>query len=696
MRAIQSDVSRAGCRPVPVAIYTRVSTINQVGGRFDSCESQASICREFLRKHADEGWYEAASFSDPAYSGGSMNRPGFQALKRQIEAGDIKVVLIFKLERVLRSTDEWTPLRAFLQKHGCRLVSPSEDLSDDTASGRLKNNLLVSVAEYERLNTAEKVRAKMLEQAKRGIWNTGQVPFGYDYNTDTQTLHPNPKETILVRRIFEQTAQLVSLTEIANSLNDEGHRTRVRIFKRRDGTRQNVGGKRFRSDLLRKIVRNPIYLGRVRLHGEEFAAKHTPLVTADLWERANAAVAKLLQPARSRLQQRDTNSHLLKGLALCGHCARALVPNASGKLGPDGKPYRYYTCGYTHKERDDSSCPVRHISADWLESTVVAYIGAVGRHPEVITEAIASSDLRCKGDRGSLRAQIADLDQALAKVNRRLHNCVEAIAAGGAEVLGDELRERASALRTEKQGLLVERERATQELLICEQDMIDVERITQAVGRFNEVLAKLAPEEQKDLVALCVDRVEVRVENSSSRRGASDGRRQLALRIKLHAARLVEGLEERVVVEHRRQARPIAVAKRMLTLDSRVAMGHPAEVLSPFREELGARRRPAPKTAVPEPVVAPNPMRRAVAWQRQLDRNPNLSRAQLARDSGASGPTMTRHLDLLKLTPEIQAFLLSLKTASELRKFSLNKMSALAHLKPDEQQRCIEMLKTKK
>jgi len=76
--------------------------------------------------------------------------------------------------------------RAFLQKHGCRLVSPSEDLSDDTASGRLKKNLLVSLAEYERLNTAEKVRAKMLEQAKCGIWNTGQVPFGYDNNTDTQ------------------------------------------------------------------------------------------------------------------------------------------------------------------------------------------------------------------------------------------------------------------------------------------------------------------------------------------------------------------------------------------------------------------------------------------------------------------------------------------------------------------------------
>jgi hypothetical protein len=131
---------------VPVAIYTRVSTANQVGGRFDSCESQSAVCRDFIAKHASDGWFEVACFSDPAYSGSSMNRPGIRALMRQIEAGEVKIVLIFKLERVLRSTDEWGPFRTFLQKHGCRLVSPTEDLSDETPSGRLKNNLLKGVA----------------------------------------------------------------------------------------------------------------------------------------------------------------------------------------------------------------------------------------------------------------------------------------------------------------------------------------------------------------------------------------------------------------------------------------------------------------------------------------------------------------------------------------------------------------------
>ena len=158
MQALRREANPVTSRSVPVAIYTRVSTVNQVGGRFDSCESQAAVCREYIAKHAAEGWHEVASFSDPAYSGGTMNRPGIHALKRRIEAGDVKVVLIFKLERVLRSTDEWSPFRAFLVQHSCRLVSTTEDLSDETPSGRLKNNLLVSVAEYERLNTADQVR----------------------------------------------------------------------------------------------------------------------------------------------------------------------------------------------------------------------------------------------------------------------------------------------------------------------------------------------------------------------------------------------------------------------------------------------------------------------------------------------------------------------------------------------------------
>jgi len=53
-------------------------------------------------------------------------------------------------------------------------------------------------------------------------------------------------------------AQLVSLTEIANTLNAEGLRTRSRIFNRRVGRKQNIGEKRFRSDIVRRLVTRPL------------------------------------------------------------------------------------------------------------------------------------------------------------------------------------------------------------------------------------------------------------------------------------------------------------------------------------------------------------------------------------------------------------------------------------------------------
>jgi hypothetical protein len=119
--------------------YTRVSTLHQVGGRFDACESQAAICRDTIKKRAHEGWTQFSCHTDAVYSGDSMNRTGLQALMRQIEAGEVKVVLIFKFEQLLRNTDGWAPFRSFLARPSCRLVSTSEDLSGQATSGRLRN-----------------------------------------------------------------------------------------------------------------------------------------------------------------------------------------------------------------------------------------------------------------------------------------------------------------------------------------------------------------------------------------------------------------------------------------------------------------------------------------------------------------------------------------------------------------------------
>ncbi len=689
MPAFPSNASlRARAHAIAVAIYTRVSTANQVGGRFDSCESQAAVCRDFIAKHASDGWFEVACFSDPAYSGGSLDRPGIRALMRQIEAGEIKVVVIFKLERVLRSTSEWAPFRAFLKAHDCQLVSVTEDISEATPSGRLKNNIVMSVNEYERDNTAEKIRIKLNEQAKRGFWTGGQVPFGYVYDDTLQGLSPHPTEAATLRRIFEMAASLTSLTAIANTLNEEGLRTRARIFNRRNGDKQNVGEKRFRSDIIRRLITRPLYAGRVRMNGHEYPGQHAALVTDELWERANAAIRPAAGPAPRRFRNRDKHFHLLKGVAFCGCCGRAMIPNASGKLDPDGKPYRYYTCGYAHKERTDAKCPVRHVSATALETAVVGFLGACSQHPDVLAETSTHAKSMRQTDRAPLRAKLTAIESELGKVGDQLRNCARVLILGQATALDDVLREQAEALNAEKQRLLVEREQVRAELTACEEGDINITRVSSALQKFRELLPSLSPNEQRDLVMLFLERVEVRPSSHPTRKAAA-GARFLELRLKLRVNRLVEGMAERLVIEERVQRAASAVPARPLVLTLDVALAPPSgavkpvTVLAPFPCELGfTRRAPSPE---PEAVPILHPIHRARAWRRRLDSERGLNQLKLAAEEGLSPGSITHHLKLLQLADEIQAKLLDLTKAEDVRRYGLNRMKALAESPPDEQ-----------
>lgn len=671
-------------RTIPVGIYTRVSTANQVGGRFDSCESQAAICRDYLAKHAAaESWHEFTTLTDAAYSGANMNRPGMQALLRLIESGQVKVVLIFKLERVLRSTHEWVPFRAFLRQHGCRLVSATEDLSDETPSGRLKNNIVMSVNEYERDNTAEKIHLKLVEQAKRGLWTGGNVPYGYTYDAELQGLKPLPEEAAVLRHIYEQAAQLVSLTDIANAINDAGHRTRARTRQRRDGTRYAIGQKRFRTDILRRLIMRPLYAGRVRMHDVEYPGQHEAIVTADLWERANAAIAGKRQIARCRLRARDKHFHVLKGIVHCGECGRAMIPNASGKRDPRGQLYRYYTCGYAHKERRDARCTVRHVSAAALEAAVLGFLGECAQHPEVLRATTDHAQRRGEADRAPLRAKLAACDESLADLSAQLRHCAQAVARGGIDFLGDELRQEAAVLHARKTELLVQREQTRQDLAACEACGLDPERVARSLGRFGELVATLSPEQQRDLLLLFLTRVEVR----PAVRPAPDAHvRHLELRFQLRVERLLAGMEERLLVDAAARGRIAATAvTRPWGLQAEVAVKQLGGValVAPFaRSLLEAKRAARPQ---PAPTVVQHPIHRARAWQRRLDNEPKLRRIDLAAAEGLTPGAITHHLKLLQLEPAIQERLLNLTAPADLRRFSLNRMKALAELPAGEQ-----------
>jgi hypothetical protein len=132
--------------------------------------------------------------------------------------------------------------------------------------GMLMLNILLSFGQYERELASERTADKLEERAKKGKWNGGWVPIGYEYDKKEQTLRPHPEETRFVQEIFELTAKLKNATAVAHELNKMGKRTRKRTLIRKDGTERVVGEKLKRA-IFKTKIRTKWYRVNLGLYG---------------------------------------------------------------------------------------------------------------------------------------------------------------------------------------------------------------------------------------------------------------------------------------------------------------------------------------------------------------------------------------------------------------------------------------------
>jgi hypothetical protein len=379
-----------------------------------------------------------------------------------------------------------------------------------------------------------------------------------------------------------------------------------------------------------------------------------------------------------------------------------LVPHASGLSNNAGKRYRYYNCGFVLRERQPKACPVGRLSADALEGAVTGFLGQVSRHPALVAGVLEATGKRNKGDRHGLRVELANTEKNLAEVAKELGRCVDAVTKGGMEMLDEALKTRALELRAKQQGLMVERERRRQELVATETAQLDEQRIRTSLERLRSLLPKLELAEQKELVRLFVQRVEVDRAPGNRTAGANqpadqEGARVLAIRIKLHLPALVQGIEDRESIGAR-IGRMAPVAARGVTFETRVdfsrAMHGEVTIIAPFSHAVRWTERAG--IARPQPIVAPEPKHpvvRAQEWQRLLESGAVPTRMALAERFGITPGAVTRILKLVKVLPEIQAYLAALKTREEQKHFTTRKIAALASLPAEKQRAALDTLR---
>ena len=129
-------IASAPPRPVRVAIYCRQSVASDL--EFGSIQAQRETVEAYVTSQRCEGWVALPTkYADHGFSGGSTDRPAFQQLMRDIEAGKVDVVASYKIDRVSRSLADFTRFMTLLEKHNVGFVSTwTNSISRSRTNGR--------------------------------------------------------------------------------------------------------------------------------------------------------------------------------------------------------------------------------------------------------------------------------------------------------------------------------------------------------------------------------------------------------------------------------------------------------------------------------------------------------------------------------------------------------------------------------
>jgi DNA invertase Pin-like site-specific DNA recombinase len=326
--------TRSGARRnarVRCAIYTRKSSEEGLEQEFNSLLAQREACEAFITSQRHEGWVcLRASYDDGGFSGGTMGRPALQRLLADITAGQVDIVVVYKIDRLTRSLADFAKIVEILDARGASFVSVTQQFNTTTSTGRLTLNVLLSFAQFEREVIGERIRDKIAASKKKGMWMGGVPPLGY--RVQDRKLVIVDREAELVRSIFRRYAELGSVRLLKAELEAQGRKSKSWT----SAAGRVIGGKPFSRGALYLKLRNRSYRGEILHQGQSHPGEHPPIIDQLLWDAVQMRLA-----GNTAARNSGTRTHqpsLLAGMLFDAEGNR-MTPSYAVK---NGTRYRYY------------------------------------------------------------------------------------------------------------------------------------------------------------------------------------------------------------------------------------------------------------------------------------------------------------------------------------------------------------------
>lgn len=289
------------------ALYCRLSVEDAgvtTGEESQSISNQKSLLKAYAESR---DWEIAGVYTDEDYSGLREDRPGFQAMLKDAEAGRFTVILCKTQSRFTRNmaTAE-RYLHEIFPLWGIRFVTVVDGVDTARRENKKARQINSLVNEWYCEELSENIRAVFRRKMEQGQFLGNYAPYGYRKDpADHHRLLPEPKTADVVAKIFAYAAGGLSCRKIAARLTALGIDTPSQ-WKRKRG--QDMGRREnsvWAATTVRKILEHPVYLGhmvqgkekkvsyksrktRACPPGEWVVVEHThpPLVTEELFRRA--------------------------------------------------------------------------------------------------------------------------------------------------------------------------------------------------------------------------------------------------------------------------------------------------------------------------------------------------------------------------------------------------------------------------
>ena len=338
------------------ALYERLSRDDDMDGESNSISNQKRQLEDYAAQH---NLPNIVHFTDDGISGTRFDRPGFLALMKEVEAGNVEYLCLKDMSRLGRDYLKVGQIMEILRQQGVRLIAINDGV--DTARGDDDFTPFRNIMnEYYARDTSRKIRSTFQAKGKTGKHLTGLVIYGYLWNETRDQWLVDEYSAEVVKRIFSMTIEGMGPYQIANRLKEEkvlipsAYLAQFNEGVNKNKTFKDVYG--WGSSTICNILEKREYLDKKSHYVPEdewtiFENTHEAIIDQETFD--------LAQKVRSKVRRYPDgwgDVAPLTGLLYCADCGGKMYVHRFN----NGKRISQYTCSKYSKIPVGTLCKTQH------------------------------------------------------------------------------------------------------------------------------------------------------------------------------------------------------------------------------------------------------------------------------------------------------------------------------------------------